>query len=181
MFLHPATSPADQGGRETLNSAQTQGMWFNEVCFCCCLPLLLQPHTSIFFGPSTSTSSHLTLNSRQGFLLQRRCLARGAGCHTYRSLAVPCGLGQALRLPTRRSLPPSAGCDPAERSYAESLEYVALANFARTWKDAHAERGTSFANHFCTNALCCPSRVTLWTGKSPHNTNVTDVNPPHGE
>lgn len=27
---------------------------------------------------------------------------------------------------------------------------------------------------------CCPSRVNLWTGKSPHNTNVTDVNPPHG-
>lgn len=43
-----------------------------------------------------------------------------------------------------------------------------------------AEQGTSFKNHFCTNALCCPSRVTLWTGKSPHNTNVTDVNPPHG-
>ena len=52
----------------------------------------------------------------------------------------------ALRLPTRRSLPPSAGCDPAERSYAESLEYVALANFARTWKDAHAERGTSLGS-----------------------------------
>jgi hypothetical protein len=43
-----------------------------------------------------------------------------------------------------------------------------------------ANQGTTFKNHFCTNALCCPSRVTLWTGLSPHNTNVTDVNPPHG-
>ncbi|KAK5630809.1 hypothetical protein RRF57_006524 [Xylaria bambusicola] len=42
------------------------------------------------------------------------------------------------------------------------------------------EKGTSFNKHYCTTALCCPSRVTLWTGKVPHNTNVTDVNPPYG-
>lgn len=40
--------------------------------------------------------------------------------------------------------------------------------------------GTSFANHFTTTAICCPSRVALWTGKQPHNTNVTDVSPPYG-
>jgi len=44
-----------------------------------------------------------------------------------------------------------------------------------------AEQGTTFNNHFCTVALCCPSRVSLWTGKAAHNTNVTDVNPPHGK
>lgn len=43
------------------------------------------------------------------------------------------------------------------------------------------DRGTSFVNHFTTTAICCPSRVSLWTGKQPHNTNVTDVSPPHGE
>ncbi|KAI0201229.1 arylsulfatase-like protein [Astrocystis sublimbata] len=42
------------------------------------------------------------------------------------------------------------------------------------------DHGTSFRKHFCTTALCCPSRVSLWTGKAAHNTNVTDVNPPHG-
>lgn len=40
------------------------------------------------------------------------------------------------------------------------------------------EQGTSYNRHFATVALCCPSRVSLWTGKTAHNTNVTDVNPP---
>ena len=42
------------------------------------------------------------------------------------------------------------------------------------------EQGTTFNKHYCTVALCCPSRVSLWTGKAAHNTNVTDVNPPYG-
>ncbi|SMY28856.1 unnamed protein product [Zymoseptoria tritici ST99CH_1A5] len=42
------------------------------------------------------------------------------------------------------------------------------------------DQGTSFKRHYCTVALCCPSRVSLWTGKAAHNTNVTDVNPPYG-
>lgn len=43
------------------------------------------------------------------------------------------------------------------------------------------EQGTSFQKHYCTTAVCCPSRVTLWTGKAAHNTNITDVNPPYGK
>ncbi|ROW06867.1 hypothetical protein VMCG_04073 [Cytospora schulzeri] len=43
-----------------------------------------------------------------------------------------------------------------------------------------AEKGTTYKNHFTTTAICCPSRVSLWTGKQPHNTNVTDVHPPYG-
>ncbi|KAJ5902580.1 hypothetical protein N7495_003108 [Penicillium taxi] len=42
------------------------------------------------------------------------------------------------------------------------------------------DKGTFFRNHFVTTALCCPSRVSLWTGRQAHNTNVTDVNPPYG-
>lgn len=41
-------------------------------------------------------------------------------------------------------------------------------------------KGVTFDRHFCTVALCCPSRATLWTGKAAHNHNVTDVYPPHG-
>lgn len=32
--------------------------------------------------------------------------------------------------------------------------------------------GTLYSNHYCTVALCCPSRVNLWTGRAAHNTNV---------
>lgn len=32
------------------------------------------------------------------------------------------------------------------------------------------DKGTLFKRHFCTIALCCPSRVSLWTGKAAHNT-----------
>lgn len=42
------------------------------------------------------------------------------------------------------------------------------------------EKGTEFRNHFVTTALCCPARVSLWTGLLAHNTNVTDVRPPWG-
>ncbi|KAI1772928.1 Arylsulphatase [Hypoxylon cercidicola] len=42
------------------------------------------------------------------------------------------------------------------------------------------ERGTDFKRHYATTAVCCPSRVTLWTGRFAHNTNVTDVSPPYG-
>ena len=37
------------------------------------------------------------------------------------------------------------------------------------------DEGTFFRRHFCTVAVCCPSRVNIWTGKAAHNTNVTDL------
>lgn len=42
-------------------------------------------------------------------------------------------------------------------------------------------QGTTFANHFCTISICCPSRVSLLTGRAAHNTNVTDVSAPYGK
>lgn len=35
------------------------------------------------------------------------------------------------------------------------------------------QQGTLFSHHYCTVALCCPSRVNLWTGRAAHNTNVS--------
>ncbi|KAF2864021.1 alkaline phosphatase-like protein [Piedraia hortae CBS 480.64] len=58
--------------------------------------------------------------------------------------------------------------------HMDSLKYMPLL------KKHIIDHGTSFTRHYCTNALCCPSRVSLWTGKAAHNTNVTDVNPPYG-
>jgi hypothetical protein len=43
------------------------------------------------------------------------------------------------------------------------------------------EKGTFYENHFVPTALCCPARVTLWTGRYAHNTNVTNVQPPYGK
>lgn len=42
------------------------------------------------------------------------------------------------------------------------------------------DEGTTYSQHYCTVALCCPSRATLWTGRAAHNHNVTNVAPPHG-
>ncbi|KAI1171766.1 Arylsulphatase [Nemania sp. FL0916] len=41
-------------------------------------------------------------------------------------------------------------------------------------------KGTSYERHYCTTALCCPARATIWTGKMAHNHNVTDVVVPFG-
>ncbi|KAK5127400.1 hypothetical protein LTR85_006739 [Meristemomyces frigidus] len=58
--------------------------------------------------------------------------------------------------------------------HMDSLSYMPLL------KKQLTDHGTSFRRHYCTVALCCPSRVSLWTGKAAHNTNVTDLNPPYG-
>ncbi|KFY03339.1 hypothetical protein O988_01570 [Pseudogymnoascus sp. VKM F-3808] len=58
--------------------------------------------------------------------------------------------------------------------HLDSLEYMPLL------RKNLIEKGTQFTKHYCTTAICCPSRVTLWTGKAAHNTNVTDVSPPYG-
>ncbi|KAF5622580.1 Arylsulphatase [Fusarium tjaetaba] len=58
--------------------------------------------------------------------------------------------------------------------HLNSLEYQPLL------KKYLREEGTTFSQHYCTIALCCPSRVSLWTGKAAHNTNVTDVSSPYG-
>lgn len=42
------------------------------------------------------------------------------------------------------------------------------------------DEGTFFERHYCTIAQCCPSRVSLLTGKAAHNTNVTDIRAPYG-
>ncbi|KAF4963398.1 hypothetical protein FZEAL_10938 [Fusarium zealandicum] len=42
------------------------------------------------------------------------------------------------------------------------------------------EQGTTYRKHYCTVAICCPSRVNLLTGQAAHNTNVTHVYAPYG-
>lgn len=74
--------------------------------------------------------------------------------------------------------------------HLNSLDFMPLT------KKHLTEQGTFYKRHYCTIAVCCPSRVSLWTGKTgriplemldsstdswiAHNTNVTDVFPPYG-
>jgi len=58
--------------------------------------------------------------------------------------------------------------------HMNSLDYVPLI------KKHLIDKGTLYKKHFCTTAICCPARVSILTGKLSHNTNVTDVSPPHG-
>ncbi|KAJ5152395.1 hypothetical protein N7492_010690, partial [Penicillium capsulatum] len=46
-------------------------------------------------------------------------------------------------------------------------------------KSLIGEHGTTYNSHYCTVALCCPSRVSLLTGKAAHNTNVTSLKMPY--
>ncbi|KAG0645633.1 Arylsulfatase [Hyphodiscus hymeniophilus] len=58
--------------------------------------------------------------------------------------------------------------------HMDSLDYMPLL------KKHIIDHGTFYKSHYCSTAICCPSRVTLWTGRNAHNTNVTDVFPPYG-
>ncbi|KAI9743875.1 MAG: hypothetical protein M1818_002609 [Claussenomyces sp. TS43310] len=58
--------------------------------------------------------------------------------------------------------------------HMDSLDYMPLL------QKLLLKEGTFYKRHYCSTAICCPSRVTLWTGRNAHNTNVTDVSPPYG-
>jgi arylsulfatase A-like enzyme len=58
--------------------------------------------------------------------------------------------------------------------HMDSVDYMPLL------KTYVIDQGTFYKHHYCSTAICCPSRVTLWTGRNAHNTNVTDVFPPYG-
>src|SRR5687768_3458661 len=58
--------------------------------------------------------------------------------------------------------------------HMNSLEHTPLI------KKQLIDQGTLYKRHFCTTAVCCPSRASIFTGKLAHNTNVTDLNPPYG-
>ncbi|KAK5162800.1 uncharacterized protein LTR77_011172 [Saxophila tyrrhenica] len=40
--------------------------------------------------------------------------------------------------------------------------------------------GVTYNKHYCTVAICCPSRVNFFTGRAAHNTNITSIRLPYG-
>jgi hypothetical protein len=57
--------------------------------------------------------------------------------------------------------------------HLDSLNYMPLL------KKHLLDQGTFYTKHYCTIAICCPARVTLWTGKAAHNT-VRTINRSEG-
>lgn len=51
----------------------------------------------------------------------------------------------------------------------ESLQYMPKV------KTHLMDEGTRYMRHYAPTALCCPARVSLWTGLLAHNHGVTDV------
>jgi N-acetylglucosamine-6-sulfatase len=58
--------------------------------------------------------------------------------------------------------------------HMESLKYMPAV------QEHFGNGGTFHQKHYCTVSQCCPSRVSLLTGKAAHNTNVTAVTEPYG-
>ncbi|OQD78142.1 hypothetical protein PENDEC_c001G01799 [Penicillium decumbens] len=59
-------------------------------------------------------------------------------------------------------------------------KYVGGLEYMPKLQSLLVQKGATFPKHYCSVALCCPSRANLWTGRMPHNTNVTDVAAPYG-
>jgi N-acetylglucosamine-6-sulfatase len=86
------------------------------------------------------------------------------------------GLGQHPLVLTEREKPNIVVILTDDQDlHMDSVDYMPLL------KKHVIDHGTFYKHHFCSTAICCPSRVTLWTGRNAHNTNVTDVFPPYGE
>jgi N-acetylglucosamine-6-sulfatase len=62
----------------------------------------------------------------------------------------------------------------------QDLELDSL-SYQSAVQEHFVNQGTTFASHYCTISICCPSRVSLLTGRAAHNTNVTDVSAPYGK
>jgi hypothetical protein len=58
--------------------------------------------------------------------------------------------------------------------HMDSLKYMPAV------QEHFGNSGTFHKKHYCTVSQCCPSRVSLLTGKAAHNTNVTSVTEPYG-
>lgn len=71
--------------------------------------------------------------------------------------------GEALRQSTRRPNVIVLLADDQDLQL-NSLDYLPLI------RKHLFDQGTFFSKHYCTVALCCPSRVSLWSGKAAHNT-----------
>lgn len=91
------------------------------------------------------------------------------------SIAAALGVASALKTPRAKQPNIVFIITDDQDKELDSMDYLPKINQYLT------QQGTTYDRHYCTVALCCPSRVSLLTGLQAHNHNVTDVVPPFGE
>jgi N-acetylglucosamine-6-sulfatase len=62
---------------------------------------------------------------------------------------------------------------------ADDLDTASLRQFPGL-RSLLADRGVTFANHFVSLSLCCPSRASILRGQYAHNTEIFTNDPPGG-
>lgn len=96
------------------------------------------------------------------------------------------------RLTTSTAVSGDNGSDPSPPAASQKPNFIFIMtddqdlhlnslDYMPSLREHFTEKGTTFENHYTTVSLCCPARVTLFTGRAAHNTNVTDIVPPYGE
>lgn len=81
------------------------------------------------------------------------------------------GLGNAARVPAAAPAPRADVQHPnivfvlTDDLSLNLIQY--MPHVSKMQKD-----GTTFANYFVTDSLCCPSRSSIFTGRFPHNTGI---------
>ncbi|KAI8893526.1 alkaline-phosphatase-like protein [Globomyces pollinis-pini] len=55
-----------------------------------------------------------------------------------------------------------------------------MEQYMPNFQELFGKGGTKFNNHFTNTPVCCPSRMSILSGKTTHNHNLTDTLPPHG-
>lgn len=90
-----------------------------------------------------------------------------------RWLAVSAALAALALAPTARAQPNVLLINTDDQRW-DTLDYMP------TVKGELAGKGVTFSNSFVVNAVCCPSRASLLTGKWSHSTGVWGIKGPHG-
>jgi N-acetylglucosamine-6-sulfatase len=107
-----------------------------------------------------------------GCLVLTSCRAQAGGAGTRQ------GAAHAAAAADARGAPGSKGRPNIVFVLTDDLA-TNLVPYMPTVKSLQAE-GTTFADYFVTDSLCCPSRSTTFTGEFPHDSGVFTNSPPDG-
>ena len=100
--------------------------------------------------------------------------------HVLRTFAVVLAAGLVLAASAPKRV---AGAVPGRPNIVyivtDDMDAASLAYMPRV-RSLVADQGATFRNAFCTTSVCCPSQVSMLTGKYAHNTQILFNIPPLG-